>query len=74
MVPIEVKMEALGTERVGMESSRARRTRSVCVVALSHISACESTVWGLCAVPIWISHNQECYVDFVCVGEDVVAG
>lgn len=27
-------MLALGIERVGMESSRARRTRSVCVVAL----------------------------------------
>jgi hypothetical protein len=27
-------MLALGIERVGIESSRARRTRSVCVVAL----------------------------------------
>ena len=31
---MEVRMLALGMERVGMESSRARRTRSLWVVAL----------------------------------------
>ena len=25
-------------------------------------------------VPKWISHDQKRYVDFVCVGKDVVAG
>ena len=31
-------LKALGMERVGMESSRARRTRSVCVVALLQVN------------------------------------
>jgi hypothetical protein len=35
-------MLALGMERVGIESSRARRTRSVCVVAL--FRECENTI------------------------------
>lgn len=34
MQPIPDMMEALGTTLVWMPSSRARRTRSVCVVAL----------------------------------------
>jgi len=25
-------------------------------------------------LPKWISHDEECDIDFVCVGEDVVAG
>lgn len=37
MLPIADMMEALGIVRRGMESSRARRTRSVWVVALGRV-------------------------------------
>ena len=38
MQPMADMMDALGILRTGILSSRARRTRSVCVVALSRIS------------------------------------
>lgn len=76
-MPIEVRIEALGTERVGMLSSRARRTRSVWVVALGRKRELDRVMLGLFLrpfdVPEWISYDEECDVHFVGVGEDVVA-
>ena len=69
-------MLAFGMERVGMESSRARRTRSVCVVALQSVLAFigfNANVKEVCA-PEWVSYDEECDVDFVGIFEDVVAG
>lgn len=70
-------MLALGMERVGMESSRARRTRSVCVVALGECQCHgDMATWrgGHGQVPEGVAHDQKCDVDLVCVAEDVVAG
>jgi hypothetical protein len=74
VVPMEVRIEALGMERVGMESSRARRTRSVCVVALDQVSI--DGLGGFCVrrrdVPERISHHQKGYVHLIRVCEYVV--
>jgi len=70
-------MLALGMARVGMESSRARRTRSVWVVALVGVrylflKGLDGGREGV--APEWISYDEERDVDFVGVFEDVVAG
>lgn len=49
MQPMADMMEALGMVFVGMPSSRARRTRSVCVVALEdckHFKSCQKVKGG----------------------------
>jgi len=73
---MEVRILALGMERVGMESSRARRTRSVWVVALQ-IVRCElpkKSVWTVQweGIPEWISDYKECDIDFVGVFENII--
>lgn len=57
--PMADIIEALGMVEMGTESSRARRTRSVCVVALE-VDLSYSTVWvkgERRKLPKWISYN-----------------
>lgn len=70
-------IEALGMQVVGMESSRARMVRSVCVVALGGVSGEPlrgwrgKGRWG--GVPVWIPDDEEGYI--LCLGafEDGIA-
>lgn len=74
--PTPVRMEAAGRVRTGMVGVdwRARRRRSVCVVALGVIRMCETGEEGEGDVREGISDYEEGDVDFVCVCEDRVAG
>lgn len=65
-------MLAFGIDRVGMESSRARSTRSVCVVALWLSES--ARICRECVAPERISHYKERDIDLVGVFEYVVAG
>jgi hypothetical protein len=66
-------MLALGMERVGIESSRARRTRSVCVVALTIHQTIPRHMCSCLDIPKWISNHEESDVDLVGILEYVVA-
>lgn len=71
---MEVRMLALGMDRVGMESSRARRTRSVCVVALSkYEKIVRRAKIKKAHIPKWIAYDQKCNIDFVCILQNIVA-
>lgn len=54
------KMDALGTVRTGISSSRARRTRSVWVVALRSCQLHLEATRMLYNSPKWISNDKEC--------------
>lgn len=69
-------IDALGTVFVGMPNSRARRTRSVWVVALEElisIAICIKAIPIIIHVPEWITDNKECYIRFVGSLENLIA-
>lgn len=70
-------MDALWIVRTGIESSRARKRRSVCVVALSGVLAGGKGVGravGGRGIPEGVSDDKEGYVGSRSVGEDSVRG
>jgi hypothetical protein len=69
---MDVRMLALGIERVGMESSRARRTRSEWVVAL-HCLVSSMQGWSGRNIPKWITYDEEGDIYLVGILKDIVA-
>lgn len=68
------RMDAFGTVRTGMESSRARMTRSVCVVALRMKISLVTVRWQFRnRLPKGISNDKEGNIFFLGIAQDLVA-
>jgi len=67
-------MEALGMLATDILRDRARRTRSVCVVALKLISTSFQCGRIGGEIPKRVPNNQECDVDILRIVKDIVTG